>query len=136
HYLANFFPIDGNRAIASLGSWGLDMPRTAEQLDASARRLRTPLFAEAMATCEPTSDVHLTRATGNVWRRYDRADAMPSGLVFVGDSVCAFHPFYAQGMSAASGSAVLLKQPLAAVDALDAGFARRFTRAQVALLKV
>lgn len=136
YYLANFFPIDGNRAIACMGSWGLPMPRTADDLTESAGRLRTPLFGEAMAASTPISQVHLTRATGNVWRRYDRADRMPAGLVFVGDSVCAFNPFYAQGMSSASSSAVLLEQSLSRTDALDTGFARRFTQQQVALLKV
>ena len=27
-YLVNFFPIEGNRAIACMGSWGLEMPRS------------------------------------------------------------------------------------------------------------
>ncbi|HUQ00498.1 MAG TPA: FAD-dependent monooxygenase, partial [Aeromicrobium sp.] len=133
-YLSNFFPIDGNRAIACLGSWGLEMPRTTEDFTASAERLRTPVFAAAMKQCTPTSEVHLTRSTGNTWRRYDQVRSMPAGLVFVGDSICAFNPFYAQGMSSASSSAVLLKRMLA--ESVDAGFARRFTRAQVDLLKV
>ncbi|HNN47736.1 MAG TPA: hypothetical protein PKM12_02140, partial [Marmoricola sp.] len=29
-YLSNFFPIEGNRAIVCMGSWGLDMPRKPE----------------------------------------------------------------------------------------------------------
>jgi hypothetical protein len=133
-YLSNFFPIDGNRAIACLGSWGLDMPRTTEDFTASAERLRTPVFAEAMKQSTPTSEVHLTRSTGNTWRRYDHVRTMPTGLVFVGDSICAFNPFYAQGMSSASSSAVLLKELLA--DGIDQSLARRFTHAQVDLLKV
>jgi 2-polyprenyl-6-methoxyphenol hydroxylase-like FAD-dependent oxidoreductase len=133
-FLSNFFPIDGNRAIACMGSWGLDMPRTTEDFTASAERLRTPVFAAAMKESTPTSEVHLTRSTGNVWRRYDKVAAMPAGLVFIGDAVCAFNPFYAQGMSSASSSAVLLKKML--TEGIDPGLARRFTRAQVEILKV
>ncbi|MFL6089932.1 MAG: FAD-dependent oxidoreductase [Aeromicrobium sp.] len=133
-FLSNFFPIDGNRAIACMGSWGLDMPRTTEDFTASAERLRTPVFAAAMKQSTPTSEVHLTRSTGNVWRRYDELPAGPAGLVFIGDSICAFNPFYAQGMSSASSSSVLLKDMLAA--GRDASFAGRFTQAQVDLLKV
>lgn len=133
-YLSNFFPIDGNRAIACMGSWGLDMPRTTEDFTVSAERLRTPLFAAAMKESTPTSEVHLTRSTGNVWRRYDEVRAMPDGIVFVGDSICAFNPFYAQGMSSASSSAVLLKEMLA--GGIRSGLARRFTQEQVNLLKV
>ena len=135
-YLANFFPIDGNRAIACMGSWGLDMPKTPDDFAMSAKRLRTPLFAEAMERSTATSEVHVTRSTGNKWRRYDQVQAPPARLVFIGDSICAFNPFYAQGMSSASMSAVLLKSTLDQADRLDTGLAARFTRAQVKLLKV
>lgn len=135
-YLSNFFPIDGNRVIACMGSWGLPMPRTPEDFGEAAKRLRTPVFAEAMDQCTPTSEVHLTRSTGNVWRRFDKLPDAPGGLVFVGDSICAFNPFYAQGMSAAAGSAVLLAESLRRADTLDAAFVRRFTADQVDVLKV
>jgi len=135
-YLSNFFPMDGNRAIACMGSWGLDMPKTTDDFTAAAKRLRTPVFADAMEACEPTSEVHLTRSTGNKWRRYDQLAESPAGLVFIGDSICAFNPFYGQGMSSASFCAVALRDALAGVDQLDADFARRFTKDQVALLNV
>ena len=108
-FLVNFFPIEGGRTIACMGSWGIDMPRTTDDFVASAERIRTPLFAAAMAQCDPVSEVHLTRSTGNKWRRYDRLPQVPSGIVFVGDAICAFNPFYAQGISAASGSALILR---------------------------
>ena len=44
-FLVNFFPIEGGRTIACMGSWGIDMPRTPEDFVASAERLRAPLFA-------------------------------------------------------------------------------------------
>lgn len=137
-FLSNFFPIDGDRVIACMGSWGIDMPRTPDDFIAAAERLRTPVFAEAIAECEPTSEVHLTRSTGNKWRRYDQTPTAPSGLVFIGDSICAFNPFYAQGMSSASASAVLLRDLLAdgRDSGLDSGLARRFTQQQVDVLKV
>ena len=103
-FLVNFFPMEGNRAIACMGSWGIDMPRTVEDFVASAERVRAPLFAQAMAACTPLSDVHLTRSTGNKWRRYDRLPTPPN-VVFIGDAICAFNPFYGQGMSSAALSA-------------------------------
>lgn len=139
-FLANFFPIEGNRSIACLGSWGIDMPRNPEDFIAAAERLRTPMFAKAMDACEPTSEVHLTRSTGNKWRRYDRLPVAPTGIVFIGDAICAFNPFYAQGISAASASAVLLRNQLAATAAagknLDPAFFRRFLIEQRKGLKV
>ena len=135
-FLVNFFPIEGNRVIACMGSWGLEMPRTTDTFVESAARVRTPLFASAMARCTPTSEVHLTRSTGNKWRRYDRLRRPPRGLVFVGDSICAFNPFYAQGISSAASSALLLREHLARADRLDAAFTARFLAAQRKLLRV
>jgi 2-polyprenyl-6-methoxyphenol hydroxylase-like FAD-dependent oxidoreductase len=135
-FLVNFFPIEGNRVIACMGSWGIEMPRTTDTFVESAGRVRTPLFAAAMAQCAPTSEVHLTRSTGNKWRRYDRLRTPPKGLVFIGDSICAFNPFYAQGISSASGSALLLREHLSRAKQLDVGFYARFLVAQRKLLNV
>ena len=135
-FLVNFFPIEGNRVIACMGSWGLDMPRTTDAFTESARRTRTPLFAAAMERCTPTSEVHLTRSTGNRWRRYDHWRNPPRRLAFIGDSICAFNPFYAQGISSASGSALLLRQHLARATSLDTGFSAQFLAAQRKLLTV
>ncbi|MGA9102588.1 NAD(P)/FAD-dependent oxidoreductase [Aeromicrobium sp.] len=135
-FLVNFFPMEGNRSIACMGSWGIDMPRTVDDFVASAERLRTPKFAAAMAASEPTSEVHLTRATGNKWRRYDRLPSAPQGIVFIGDAACAFNPFYGQGMSAAAGSALLLREELESMTSLDQPFFTRFLSAQRKALKV
>ncbi len=135
-FLSNFFPLENGRAIACMGSWGLDMPRTTEDFIASAERLRTPVFAAAMKQCTPTSEVHLTRSTGNKWRRYDQLPHPPRGLVFVGDSICAFNPFYGQGMSSAARSAVLLASALEQATALDDAFVGGLLQEQAIALNV
>ncbi|MFJ8912567.1 FAD-dependent oxidoreductase [Amycolatopsis sp. NPDC102389] len=135
-FLVNFFPIEDNRVIACMGSWGLEMPRTTAAFVESARRVRAPLFAAAMDRSTPTSEVHLTRSTGNKWRRYDRLRTPPERLAFVGDSICAFNPFYAQGISSAAGSALLLREQLSRTERLDPEFAARFLAAQRKLLNV
>jgi 2-polyprenyl-6-methoxyphenol hydroxylase-like FAD-dependent oxidoreductase len=135
-FLVNFFPIEGNRVIACMGSWGIEMPRTNDAFIESARRVRTPLFASAMDRCVPLSEVHLTRSTGNAWRRYDRWSTPPKGLAFIGDSICAFNPFYAQGISVASGSALLLREHLSRAERLDGEFCARFLAGQRKVLGV
>ncbi len=135
-YLCNFFPVEGNRAIACMGSWGLDMARSSEDFVASAERVRAPLFATAMAECEPISEVHLTRSTGNKWRRYDLLPQAPEGIVSIGDAICAFNPFYAQGISSAASSALILRSQLQSAAALDQRFFRRFLAEQRKALKV
>jgi len=133
-FLVNFFPIEGNRVIACMGSWGIEMPRTTDAFIESARRVRTPLFAAAMDQSSPISEVHLTRSTGNKWRRYDRTPVR--GLAFVGDSICAFNPFYGQGISSAAISALLLREHLSRTTLLDPEFYARFLVAQRKALTV
>ncbi|HNA97858.1 MAG TPA: hypothetical protein PLC19_00215 [Marmoricola sp.] len=135
-YLSNFFPIEGNRAIVCMGSWGLDMPRKPEAFEASAERVRAPLFADAMHQSTPISEVHTTRSTGNKWRRYDLQENPVLGLVPIGDSICGFNPFYAQGISSAARSALVLSEMLETSRALDRSFFKEFLTRQKASLDV
>ena len=41
-YLCNFFPIEGNRSIACMGSWGLDMPKNEEEFIAVRQQAADP----------------------------------------------------------------------------------------------
>ncbi|WP_183093481.1 FAD-dependent oxidoreductase [Nocardioides stalactiti] len=134
-YLSNFFPIEGDRAIVCMGSWGLEMARKPEAFEAAVDRVRASTFGEATAACTPLSEVHLTRSTGNKWRRYDLVDPV-EGLVAIGDSICAFNPFYAQGMSSAARSALILAELLATGAARDDAFFREFLARQKESLDV
>ena len=129
-YLSNFFPIEGNRAIVCMGSWGLDMPKKTEDFEAAADRVRAPLFGHATRQSTPISDVHVTRATGNKWRRYDQLPHPVLGLISIGDSICAFNPFYAQGMSSAARSALILSELLHERPTLDRAFFSEFLARQ------
>ena len=135
-FLSNFFPIEGDRAIVCLGSWGIAMPRDVDAFETAADRVRATAFGAAARICTPTSPVHLTHATGNKWRRFDLLDQPPTGLVCVGDSICAFNPFYAQGMSSAARSALLLGDLLRERAVCDAAFFRRFLARQKKSLAV
>ena len=120
----------------SMGSWGLEMAKKTDDFEASAERVRAPLFGQAMRQCTPTSEVHLTRSTGNKWRRYDKLPQVPSGIVFIGDAICAFNPFYAQGMSSASRLALILAELLSERTDLDRAFFREFLSRQKESLDV
>ncbi len=135
-FLVNFFPIEGNRSIACMGSWGLKMPKTVDDFVESADRLLSPQFAVAMAASEPISEVHLTKSTGNKWRCFDKLSTAPEGIVFIGDSICAFNPFYGQGMSSAAMSARLLRDRLESTSAMDQKFYKGFLAAQRKEFKV
>ena len=129
-FLSNFFPIEGGRAIVCMGSWGIPMPRDVDTFETAADRVRATAFGRAARACTPVSPVHLTRSTGNKWRRFDLLDTPPIGLVCVGDSICAFNPFYAQGMSSAARSALILGDILGEYGVCDAAFFREFLARQ------
>ncbi len=139
-YMSTIFPVEGDRWIAFMGSWGLDMPKDEATFTEHAELVRAPAFGDALAAAEPISEVHTTRSTKNIWRRYDTYDAMPLGLVGVGDAVCAFNPLYGQGMSAAAVTARILRDALAAeaggTGPLDRAFTRRFAARQAEYLRV
>ena len=135
-FLCQVFPIEYDRVIVTMGSWGHEMPRRNGEFVDAAQKTRAPAFARAMHQCEPLSDVFLTRATGNKWRRFDLLDDAPIGLVAIGDAICAFNPLYAQGMSSAGRSAVLLAEKLSSATSLDREFFRSYLDEQRESLNV
>ena len=72
--------------------------------EASACPSSTPPSAAA----EPLAPAAGYRRSTNRWRLYHQAERWPEGFVALGDSVCAFNPYYGQGMAVAARSAVLL----------------------------
>jgi 2-polyprenyl-6-methoxyphenol hydroxylase-like FAD-dependent oxidoreductase len=71
-----------------------------------------------------------------VRRHYQKAKHLPSGLLAMGDAVCAFNPVFAQGMTVAALEALVLRDALreAGSRALDGAFVRRFYRRSAAAL--
>lgn len=134
-YLCSIFPIENDCFIAVMGSWGLSMPTDVPSYESAARMTRTREFARLLDASQPLSDVHHTRSTRNVWRRYDRIAAPPAGLIALGDAVCAFNPIYAQGMSCASTAAVILRRRLEEADPRSPEFPKVFYAEQAEFLK-
>lgn len=134
-YLCSIFPIENDSFIAVMGSWGLDMPKDVESYEAAARKTRTREFARILDASEPLSDVHHTRSTRNIWRRFDRQERPPRGFIALGDAVCAFNPIYAQGMSCASTAAVILRRLSESVDPRSHEFPKAFYAEQADFLK-
>ncbi|MFJ3513798.1 FAD-dependent oxidoreductase [Streptomyces sp. NPDC090131] len=121
-------PIEGDRWHVSLmGGPGGHPTHDAEAFEPFARTLRHPLIADLLKHAEPLTDVSVTRSTANRRYHYERLRPWPEGLVALGDSVAAFNPVYAQGMSVAALGALALRDLLSAGP--GPGLARRAQRA-------
>ncbi|MGD9879554.1 MAG: FAD-dependent oxidoreductase [Dongiaceae bacterium] len=103
---------------------------------AHAASLALPDIHRLIQGAEPCSEIATFRVARTVRRQYQKLSRPPSGLLAMGDAICAFNPVFAQGMTIAALQAIALQETLqqAETGPLDGVFARRFyRRAAVAL---
>ena len=136
---AAIFPIEGGRWLVTLAGFAGDYPpQDAGGFDAFVRSLGVPAFEAALAAAEPLGPAVGYRRTTNRWRRYHALERWPAGFIALGDSVCAFNPYYGQGMAVAALSARTLEAALErrwpAGRNLMPGFAPGFQRELARLL--
>ncbi|MCY4411256.1 MAG: hypothetical protein OXC27_12380, partial [Caldilineaceae bacterium] len=106
-------PVEGNCWVVTLVGYTGNHPPTDEAgFEAFARSLIGPQVWEAISAAEPLTGIGGYRRTENHWRHYERLKRWPQGLIALGDSVCAFNPVYAQGMTVSALSADILDSVL------------------------
>lgn len=118
---------DGTAILTLIGVAGHKLPTDLPGVLDSATQLLPPQFSSALRAAEPLGAVTAQHYPVSVWRRYDKLDRLPQGLLVIGDAVCSFNPVYGQGMTSAVLQAVALRDSLAAADTGD--FSRRYFRA-------
>jgi len=112
--------MESGRALITLtGVLGERPPTDPHAFTAYARTLATPDIYDAVRSARPLSDAVRFRIPSYVRNRFERLANLPSGLLVIGDAMCAFNPVYGQGMSVAAASAAVLRDELREFDGPD-----------------
>ncbi len=102
-------------------TWGLttftvnhaDVPQTLAEIREIADDVLPAPLAAAIRQAEPLGDIAFHRYPVSRWRRYDKLDRFPAGIIPFGDAVASFNPTYGQGMTMAALQAGHLRRLLA-----------------------
>ena len=91
-------------------------PTTSASRLALADKLLPAHFTNALAHAEPLGGPAFHAFPASRWRRYDKLDRLPAGIVPFGDAVASFNPTFGQGMTMTSLQAGQLRRALQSPD--------------------
>lgn len=117
---------DGTWVLTTFGVAKVEPPHTFSEMLVLAEKLLPAQFSAALQQAEPVGEVAFHRFPASRWRRYDKLDRFPAGIVPLGDAVASFDPTFGQGMTMTSLQAGHLRR---ALEAQGADLARELNRA-------
>lgn len=108
---------DGTWGLTTYGTANVAPPHDFAGMCALADRILPERFSRAIRQGEPIGDVALHKYPTSRWRRFDRMDRLPDGILAFGDAVVSFNPTFGQGMTMTAIQAHNLADVLSAGDA-------------------
>ena len=117
---------DGTWVLTTFGVANAKPPATFPEMVALADELLPTHFTDALSRAEPLGAPAFHAFPASKWRRYDKLDRFPAGIVPIGDAVASFNPTFGQGMTMTSLQAGHL---LRALQSPDGDLARQLNRA-------
>lgn len=116
---------DGTWVLTTFGVAKAAPPQSFSEMLALVAELLPARFIAALEQAEPIGDIAFHHFPTSRWRRYDKLEHLPAGIVPFGDAVASFDPTFGQGMTMTSLQAGHLRHALRS----GAEPARRLNRA-------
>jgi 2-polyprenyl-6-methoxyphenol hydroxylase-like FAD-dependent oxidoreductase len=103
---------DGSWVITTFGVAKVEPPQSFPEMIRLGETLLPDRLSGALEHAEPVGEVAFHRFPTSRWRRYDKLDRFPAGIVPFGDAVASFDPTFGQGMTMTSLQAGHLRRAL------------------------
>jgi 2-polyprenyl-6-methoxyphenol hydroxylase-like FAD-dependent oxidoreductase len=117
---------DGTWGLTTFGVGKVEPPQDFAGMCALADEILPEHVASAIRQGEPIGDVAFHKYPASRWRRYDKLDRFPAGILPFGDAVVSFNPTFGQGMTMTSLQTGHLRRVL---ETPGADLAKEFNRA-------
>ncbi len=119
----------GTWVLTTFGVAKAKPPETFPEMLKLAGELLPAHFNTALAQAEPLGEPAFHAFPVSKWRRYDKLDRFPAGIVPLGDAVASFNPTFGQGMTMTSLQAGHLRRALQATNGSDGDVAGLLSKA-------